>query len=92
MALASEAILQGWTRQQVIAALISRIRRDEGYLAYRLATGRRTTYDDQVKADMRALALAACRLEDESQQERPRGGFNSGSSTLDGCESIRERG
>jgi hypothetical protein len=64
--LASEALLEGWTRQQVIAALVSRIRRDEGYLAYRRATRRRTAYDDQVKADIRALALAACWLEDST--------------------------
>jgi hypothetical protein len=67
VALASEALLEGWTRHQVIAALASRIRRDEGYLAYRRAMGRHTTYDDQVKAGMRALALAACWLEDASQ-------------------------
>src|SRR5215469_6204960 len=68
--LASEALLEGWTRQQVIAALVSRIRRDEGYLAYRKATGRRTNYDDQVKADMRALALAACWLEEATATVR----------------------
>ena len=76
VALASEALLEGWTRQQVIAALVSRIRRDEGYLAYRRATGRRTSYDDQVKADMRALALAACWLEEAmppSEGLRPKG-------------------
>ncbi len=67
MALATEAMLEGWTRPQVIAALISRIRRDEGYLAYRRAMGRRTSYDDQVKADMRALALAACWLSEQSE-------------------------
>jgi len=67
VALASEALLEGWTWQQVIAALVSRIRRDEGYLAYRRATGRRTSYDDQVKADMRALALAACWLSEQSE-------------------------
>ena len=70
VALASAALLEEWTRQQVIAALVSRIRRDEGYLAYRRATGRRASYDEQVQADMRALALAACWREDES----PRGG------------------
>ena len=66
VALANEALLEGWTRQQVIAALVSRIGRDEGYLAYRRAMGRRTRYDDQVKADMRALALAACWLSEQS--------------------------
>jgi hypothetical protein len=69
--LASEALLEGWTRQHVIAALISRIRRDEGYLACRRATGRHTSYDDQVQADMRALALAACWLEDTSERGTP---------------------
>jgi hypothetical protein len=54
VALASAALLEGWTRQQVIAALVSRIRRDGGYRAYRQATGRRTGYDEQVKAAMRA--------------------------------------
>jgi hypothetical protein len=34
VALANEALFDGWTRQQVIAALVSRIHRDEGYLAY----------------------------------------------------------
>ena len=64
LALAGEALLDGWTRERVIAALISRIRRDDGYLAYRRACGRRTGYDEQVRADMRALALAAVWLED----------------------------
>jgi hypothetical protein len=31
--LAAEAILDGWTREQVIAALIGRITRDTKYLA-----------------------------------------------------------
>lgn len=35
-----------------------------GYLAYRKASGRRTSYDEIAQADMRALALAACWLED----------------------------
>jgi hypothetical protein len=66
LALAGEALLEGWTRERVIAALIGRIRRDEGYLAYRRACGRRTGYDEQVQADMRALALAACWLEESA--------------------------
>ena len=57
--LAAEAVLEGWTREQVIDTLISRIRRDRRYLAYRKACNRRTSYDDQVQQDMRALALAA---------------------------------
>lgn len=62
--LAREAVLVGMSREQVIAAIIKRIRRDEGYLAYRKASGRRTSYDEIVQADMRALALAACWLEE----------------------------
>jgi hypothetical protein len=60
--LAAEAVLDGWTREQVIDALIGRIRRDRGYLAYRKACNRRTRYDDQVQHDLRALALAICWL------------------------------
>lgn len=60
--LAAEAVLEGWTREQVIDTLISRISRDRRYLAYRKACNRRTSYDDQVQQDMRALALAACWL------------------------------
>jgi hypothetical protein len=74
VALVSEALLEGWTRQQVIAALVSRIRRDEGYLAYRRATGRHTSYDDQVRADMRALALATCWLQEQHVAPAPRQG------------------
>src|SRR5262245_26824804 len=62
--LAGEALLAGMTREQVIAHLVSRIQRDQGYLAYRRATGRRTSYDDHVHRDLRALALAACWLEE----------------------------
>ncbi len=65
--LAAEALLDGWTREQVIAALIGRIKRDQGYLAYRKACNRRTSYDSQVLHDMSALALAACWLEVEAQ-------------------------
>jgi hypothetical protein len=43
----------------VIAQLVSRIRRDQGYLAYRKAAGRKTRYDEQVTSDLQALALAA---------------------------------
>ena len=75
-ALAVPALLEGWTRERVIEALIGRVRRDEGYLAYRRACGRRASYDEQVQADMRALALAACWLEQgipavPSPTERP---------------------
>jgi hypothetical protein len=61
--LAGEAVLAGLTREQVIAQLVSRIRRDEGYLAYRKACNRRTRYDEQVTSDLCALALAAVWLE-----------------------------
>src|SRR5690242_20363431 len=64
--LAAEAVLNGWTREQVIDALIGRIKRDQGYLAYRKACNRRTSYDGQVQQDIRALALAAVLLQDEA--------------------------
>ena len=71
VALAGDALMDGWTRDRVIAALISRIRRDEGYLAYRKASGRKTGYDRQVQTDMRASALAAVWLEEgDAEQER----------------------
>lgn len=63
---AAEAVVDGWTREQVIDTLISRLRRDHRYLAYRKACNRRASYDDDVQRDMRALALAACWLEDRS--------------------------
>lgn len=64
--LAGDALLAGMTREQAIAGLISRIKRDQGYLAYRKAYNRHTTYDDQVQQDMRALALAAVLLEEQA--------------------------
>jgi hypothetical protein len=57
--LAGEAVLAGLTREQVVAQLVSRIKRDQGYLAYRKASGRKTRYDEQVTSDLQALALAA---------------------------------
>jgi hypothetical protein len=68
--LAAEALLDGWTREQVIAALIGRVKRDQGYLAYRKACNRRTSYDSQVQQDMRALALAAVLLEEQRGVEQ----------------------
>ena len=56
VALAAEAVLDGWTRNRVIGTLIGRISRDRRYLAYRKAGHRRTSYDDQVGHDMRACA------------------------------------
>ena len=67
--LAAQALLDGWTPQQVIAALIGRIQRDERYLAYRKACNRRTSYDGQVQTDMRAFALAVVLLEDQAPGE-----------------------
>lgn len=64
IALAREAVLAGMSRERLIEAIIKRIQRDEGYLAYRKASGRRTSYDEIVQADMRALALAAYWLEE----------------------------
>ncbi len=69
--LAADAVLDGWTREQVIATLISRLRRDRRYLAYRKACNRRTSYDDEVQQDMRALALAACWLSDGENLAAP---------------------
>ena len=54
------------TWEQAIAGLISRIKRDQGYLAYRKACNRRTSYDNQVQHDMLALALAVVLLEESS--------------------------
>jgi hypothetical protein len=68
--LATEAVLEGWTRDQVIDTLIGRISRDRRYLAYRKACNRRTSYDDQVQQDMRALALAACWLDEGTLPNR----------------------
>src|SRR5262245_17170428 len=64
--LAADGALAGLTRAQVVEALIGRIERDVHYLAYRKACHRHTRYDDQVTADLRALALAACWLEESS--------------------------
>jgi hypothetical protein len=72
LALASDALVEGWTRERVIAALVDRIRRDGGYLVYRRASGRRTSYDELVAADLRVLALAACWLKDEPPTGRSR--------------------
>jgi hypothetical protein len=73
--LAGEAVLAGMTNDQVVAQLVRRIRRDQGYLAYRKACNRKTTYDDQVLSDLRAIALAAMLLENDerlpSAQLRP---------------------
>jgi hypothetical protein len=67
LALAREAALSGLTRERVITALLSRIRRDEGYLAYRKAAKRHTSYDEQVEADLRAIALAICYLDEPAR-------------------------
>lgn len=70
--LAAAAALEGWTRDQVINTLISRIKRDRRYLAYHKACNRHTSYDDQVQLDMRVLALAATLLEDAARLPQPR--------------------
>lgn len=64
IALACEAVLDGWTREHVVTTLISRIRSDQAYLAYRKTCRRKTNYDEKVQRGMRALALAACWLAD----------------------------
>jgi hypothetical protein len=64
LALAQEGALSGLTQQRVITALHNRIWRDEGYLSYRKAAKKHTSYDDQVEADLRAIALAICYLEE----------------------------
>ncbi len=64
--LAGEAVLAGMTREMLVAQLVSRIRRDQGYLAYRKACNQRTSYDDQVTSDIWALALAAVLLEERA--------------------------
>src|SRR5689334_10620855 len=69
--LAAEALLDGWTREQVIVALISRVKRDQGYLASRKACNRRTSYDGQVQQDMQALALAAVLLGEDTSIASP---------------------
>ncbi len=81
--LAGDALLAGMTREQAIAGLISRIKRDQGYLAYRKACNRRTSYDDQVQQDMQALALAAVLLARRRRRsgrtrKRASAGFTSG--------------
>ena len=68
--LACEAVLEEMTCEQVIAQLVSRIKRDQGYLAYRKASGRKTRYDEQVTSDLRAIALAICWLH-EADAKRP---------------------
>jgi hypothetical protein len=72
--LAGDALLAGMTREQAIAGLISRIKRDQGYLAYRKACNRKTSYDDQVQQDMLALALAAVLLEEAGVRSGGLGG------------------
>ena len=66
--LAAEALLAGMTREREIAQLLSRIRRDETYLAYRKACHRHTRYDDEVTDDLHALALAAVLLGEEGHR------------------------
>ncbi len=70
IALATEAVLDGWTRVQVATARTNRIQRDQGYPADRKTRWRKTNYDDQVQQEMRVLALAALWLEASVADER----------------------
>ena len=70
--LAGAALLDALTREQVITALIGRISRDEHSLAYRKARRKHTSYDDQVEADLPAMARAVGWREDASINGRPR--------------------
>jgi hypothetical protein len=65
--LAAEALADGWTREQVVHALIVRVSYDARYLAFRRATNRRTGYDAQVQQDMLAISLAAVWLENDRE-------------------------
>lgn len=69
LALAREAILSGLTQKHVISGLHRRIRRDERYLAYRKTTNRQSSYDEQLEADLRVLALAICYLEEPAHAD-----------------------
>lgn len=71
--LAADGALAGLTRAQVVDALIGRIERDVHYLTYCRACRRHTRYDDQVTADLRALALVACWLSESSASAPPMG-------------------
>src|SRR5215510_5860942 len=66
--LAAEAVLNGWTRDQVIGTLISRISRDHRYLAYRKACNRRTSYDDEVQ--QRPPCVGTCGLLAHARADR----------------------
>jgi hypothetical protein len=61
-------LADGWTREQVIHALIVRVHRDSSYLAFRKATNRRNGYDAQIQQDMRALSLAAVWLQGDREE------------------------
>jgi len=87
--LAADGALAGLTRAQVVTALIERIGRDVHYLAYREACRRHTRYDDQVTADLRALALAACWLSEPAESTAP--SKQVGASLGTRRESLRDR-
>lgn len=80
--LVREAVLAGMSREQVIEAIIKRIRRDEGYLAYRRASGRRTSYNELVTADLQELSLAAVLLQGMDAHPHSRRAYQSESGTV----------
>lgn len=66
-------MLMGLTREEVVAALADRIECDLHDLAYRKTCRRQTRYDEQVTADLRAIALAICRLQEAGARGWRRG-------------------
>ena len=82
IALACEAVLAGISCERVIEAIIKRIRRDEGYLAYRRASGRRTSYNELVTADLQELSLAAVLLQGMDAHPHSRRAYQSESGTV----------
>jgi hypothetical protein len=54
-----EVPLAGSLREQVVAQLVSRLKRDQGCLVFGKASGRATGYDERVMSDLQALALVA---------------------------------
>jgi hypothetical protein len=68
--LSAEGLLAGLDRARVVRLLLARIRRDEAYLRYRRGHHPRTRYDEETEGDLRALALAACWLEEPPRRER----------------------
>ena len=65
-ALAQAALKDGWDRQAVQIALLSRIQRDQAYLARRKQSGQHTTFDAKTERDLLAMALAVCWLVEDT--------------------------